>query len=178
MGKKIILGITGSIASYKACDIISALRKKGYRVQCVMSKTAEHFITPLTLETLSGEKVIKDMFETPETRILSHVSLADEADLILIAPATADIIGKIASGICDDMLTTTVSASDSIKVLAPAMNDKMYKNAITQDKIDYLKSKGYVFIGPVKGHLACGKEAMGHIAPVEKIVEEVIKLLK
>ena len=177
MGKNILLGVTGSIASYKACDLISLLRKKGHSVRCVMSRDAKWFVTPLTLETLTGKKVVEDMFRLPEVREPVHISLADEADLILIAPATADIIGKIASGIADDMLACTVCASDCPVVFAPAMNDRMYKNPVVQDKIQYLREKGYHFIDPVEGHLACDREGMGHLAPLEKIIEEAEKVL-
>jgi len=175
--KNVLLGVTGSIASYKACERIRLLQKKGYSVRGAMSRDAKWFVTPLTLETLTGKKVASKMFQLPETRDPAHISLADEADLILIAPATADIIGKIAAGICDDILTCTVCASDCPVVFAPAMNDRMYNNAIVQDKIKYLKEKQYHFIDPVKGHLACGREGVGHLAPLEKIVEEVEKIL-
>ena len=177
MNKNIILGITGSIASFKACDLIGLFRKKGYSVRCVMSRYAEHFVTPLTLETLSGKKVIKDMFDLPEERNPAHISLAEEAGVILIVAATADIIGKVASGICDDILTCTVCATDKPVVFAPAMNDKMFNNPIVQEKIKYLKDKGYHFVDPVVGHLACGRDGMGHLAPLETIVENVEKVL-
>lgn len=175
--KTIILGITASIAAYKACEVVSTFRKKGYRVKCVMTPDAEWFITPLTLETLTGEKVVKDMFELPEERNPEHIALGEEADVILVAPATADIIGKVASGICDDILSCTIAASTKPVIFAPAMNDNMYNNGIVQDKIQYLKEKGYYFIDPVEGHLACGRVGMGHLAPLERIVDETEKLL-
>lgn len=174
----ILIGVTASIASYKACDIVRSFIKKGYSVRCVMTSDAKWFITQLTLETLSGKKVISDMFALPEGRRPEHIALADEADLVLIAPATADIIGKIASGICDDILACTVSACDKPVVFAPAMNDKMFNNPITQDKIKYLRSKGYYFVPPIKGPLACGSEGVGCLAPIETIVETVEKILK
>ena len=177
MGKSILLGVTGSIASFKACDLVGLLRKKGYSVRCVMSPDAKWFVTPLTLETLTGKKVVTDMFALPEKRDPVHISLAEEADLILIAPATADVIGKIASGIADDILTCTVCAADRPVMFAPAMNDKMYNNPIVQEKIEYLRKHGYHFVGPVEGHLACGKEGIGHLAPLEAIVEEAEKVL-
>ena len=177
MGKTIVLGITASIASFKACDLIGLLRKKGHRVKCVMTPDAKWFITPLTLETLSGEKVTGYMFALPEERNPVHISLADEADLILVAPATADVIGKVASGICDDILTCAICASRAPVAFAPAMNDRMYSNPVIQDKIKYLREKGYHFIDPVKGHLACGREGMGHLAPLDRIVEEAERLL-
>jgi len=176
--KKILLGITGSIAAYKSCELISLLKKKGYRVQCVLSRTAKKFITPLTLETLSNEKVLKNMFELPEERIPEHVSASDDADVILIAPATADVIAKIAAGICDCMLTTVVCAASCPVVIAPAMNDKMYNNPILREKIEYLKKKNYIFIEPVEGHLACNREGMGHLAEVAAIAEKTEKILE
>ncbi len=178
MAKSILLGVTGSIAGYKACDLVNIFRKKGYSVRCVMSRDAKWFITPLTLETLTGKKVIKKMFPLQEERDPVHISLADEADLILIAPATADIISKIAGGICDEILTCTVCAATSPVLIAPAMNDRMFNNPIIQDNIKYLRDKGYHFIDPVRGHLACGYEGVGHLAPVEKIVDEAEKILK
>lgn len=177
MDKTILLGITGSIASYKACDLVGILRKKGYSVRCMMSRDAKWFVTPLTLEVLSGEKVAEDMFMLPEKRDPLHISLSDAADIILIAPASADVIGKIAAGICDDILTCTVCAADCPVIIAPAMNDKMYNNPIVQENIKYLQGKGYLFVGPVEGRLACGREGIGHLAPLEKIAEETEKIL-
>jgi len=174
----ILIGITASIAAYKACEIISRLRKKGYIVKCAMSRDAQWFITPLTLETLTGHEVARDMFRLPGERDPAHISLAEEADLILVAPATADIIGKTASGICDDILTCVICASSCPVVFAPAMNDRMFANRIVQDNIHYLRSKGFFFIDPVVGDLACGREGMGHLAPVETIVKKAEKYLK
>lgn len=177
MSAKIVLGVTASIAGFKACELIGLLRKKGYAVKCVMSPDAKWFVAPLTLETLSGEKVVSDMFSLPGERSPAHISLAEEADLILVAPATADIIAKVAAGICDDILTCTVCASSAPVVFAPAMNDNMYSNPVIQDKINYLRGKGYHFIDPVKGPLACGREGVGRLAPLETIVEKAESLL-
>ncbi len=177
MAKKVLLGVTGSIAAYKACEIISLLRKKDIEVKCVMTPSAEKFITRLTLETLTDHKVAIDMFELPEERDPAHISLADEADLILVAPATANIIGKVASGICDDILSCTICASRSTVLFAPAMNDRMYTNPIVQENKQYLTKKGYLFVDPVEGHLACGRTGVGHLAPVEDIVKKVEELL-
>jgi len=152
--KTILLGVTGSIASYKACDLINRFRERGFSVKCAMSRDAKWFVTPLTLETLTGEKVAEDMFRLPETREPAHIALSEEADIILVAPATADIIAKIASGICDDILTCAVCSSSCPVIFAPAMNDKMYNNPIIQDRIKYLREKGYHFVEPVVGHLA------------------------
>ena len=172
-GGPVILGVTGSIAAYRACDIISALRKEGIDVQAVLTKEAQEFITPLSVQTLSCNKVVTEMFDLPEKWDPVHTSIADKAALILIAPATANIIGKLASGICDDILTCIVYAAKAPVLIAPAMNEKMYKHAIVQANIAKLKSVGYKFVGPIKGRLACGHEEIGHIADTGDIVREV-----
>lgn len=176
--RHIIIGVTGSIAAYRVCGIISALKKKGYGVTCVMTEESEEFITPLTLETLSENKVYKDMFQLPDKREVAHVSLAEKGDLILISPATANIIGKLAAGICDDLLTCTVISSASPVVIVPAMNDRMYRHKIVQKNIRELKTLGYKFIGPVRGHLACGSRGIGHIAETDHIIKTIEKILK
>jgi len=174
----IILGVTGSVAAYKACDVIGGLKKMGLDVVVVMTKEATHFITPLTLQSLSCNKVYSEMFDRPAEWEPQHISLAARADLILIAPCSANIIGKIANGICDDLLTCTVISGKAKVLIAPAMNKNMYANSIVQDNITKLKTKGYKFIGPIKGHLACGTEGIGHIAEVQEILGEVKKLLR
>ena len=171
--KTIVLGVTGSIASYKAADLVSGLTGKGFEVFVIMTKEAAEFISPLTLQTLSGNKVYSGMFEFVEEWDVKHVSLAKKAGLILIAPATANIIGKLACGICDDLLTCTLTASEAPVLIAPAMNDIMYNNKIVQENIARLKKIGYKFIGPKKGRLACGDVAIGCLADVEAIVKEV-----
>ena len=178
-GKKtIILGVTGSIAAYKACDIINLLRKDGFDVQVLLTKEAGEFVSMLTLQTLSQNKVITDMFESPDKWNPVHTSLAVKASLILIAPATANVIAKLANGICDDILTCTIFAAEAPVLIAPAMNDKMYKHPITQDNIAKLEKIGYHFIGPIKGRLACGCEAVGHISDSVDIVAEAKRLIK
>ncbi|MFH0771793.1 MAG: flavoprotein [Candidatus Omnitrophota bacterium] len=177
-GKKIIIGVTGSIAAYKACDIVNRMRKDGFAVTVVMTKEAMEFISPLTLQTLSNNKVYFDMFEPASHWNPLHTSLADSADLILIAPACANIIGKLANGICDDLLSCVVLASEAKILIAPAMNEKMYKNPVVQENIEKLKKRGAKFIGPIKGPLACGHEAIGHIAEADSIISESKKLLK
>ncbi|MGB2705957.1 MAG: flavoprotein [Candidatus Omnitrophota bacterium] len=176
--KDIVLGITGSIAAYRACDLITHLSKKGHNIICVMTKEAEEFITPLTLETLSGNKVYKDMFALPDKREAVHVSLGQKADLIVICPATANVIAKLASGMCDDLLSATVISSTAPVLIAPAMNDRMYMNKITQRNIHKLKEAGYKFIDPVKGHLACGYVGIGHLADTNQIIKRIEKTLK
>ena len=176
--KKIVLGVTASIAAFKAADLVSCFVKKGYEVSVIMTKEAEHFITPLTLQMLSGQKVYRDMFDVPEAWDVEHVSLATSADLVLIAPATACVIGKLAAGICDDLLTCTVVATQAPVLIAPAMNDNMYGHAIVQANIGALKKIGYKFIGPVKGRLACGREGLGRMSDVDEIVRGALSYLK
>lgn len=176
--KTVIIGITGSIAAYKACDIISRMVKESIEVHVLLTKEAKEFITPLTLQTLSRNEVVTDMFMIPDEWNPKHTALADKADLVLIAPATANIIGKIASGLCDDILTCVVFAAKAPVLIAPAMNGNMYRHRIVQDNIVKLKKIGYKFIDPVKGRLACGYEDIGHIADTGSIINEVKRLLK
>lgn len=175
--KNIILGVTGSIAAYKACDIIRKLTEENFGVTVIMTPAAKEFITPLTLASLSRNKVYCDMFVDSDAWDIEHVSLAQKADLILIAPATANIIGKIACGICDDPLSCIVMAAKAPVVIAPAMNSNMYENKILQGNIAKLKGLGYKFAGPVKGKLANGQTGIGHLASVEEIVKEAKRVL-
>ena len=177
MKKKVLLGITASIAAYKACELVSLFKKQDFSVKCMMTLDACNFITPLTMETLTGQKVACEMFALPENRSPEHIALSEETDIILIAPATADIISKVAGGLCDDIVSCTVCASTKPVVFAPAMNENMYNNPIIQEKIQYLKDKNYYFIDPVEGNLACGKKGIGHLASTSKIVEEIKKIL-
>jgi len=176
--KNIVIGITGGIACYKACEIISYLIREGANVDVIMTKNATEFITPLTIETLSKNKVIIDMFEKKEHIEVEHISLARKADLILVVPATANIIGKVANGIADDMLSTTIMATPAKVLFAPAMNNEMYNNKIVQDNIKKLKRYGYEFIEPIEGNLACGYKAIGKLAKKETIIDGVIKSLE
>ncbi|MDP2928983.1 MAG: flavoprotein, partial [Candidatus Omnitrophota bacterium] len=159
--KTIIVGVTASIAAYKACEIVNLLKKDSSDIKVILTKDALEFITPLTLQTLSGNKVFTDMFELPEKPVPMHTSLADSASLILIAPATANIIGKLARGICDDLLTCVAYATKAPVLIAPAMNENMYNHKIVRENIAKLKEIGYSFIGPIKGRLACGHDAIG-----------------
>jgi phosphopantothenoylcysteine decarboxylase/phosphopantothenate--cysteine ligase len=176
-GKKILLGVTGGIAAYKSAEIVSQLTQKGACVKVIMTKCAMEFVTPLTFQTLSHNKVYTDMFEKVENYNPVHISLAEEADLVLIAPATANIIGKIAHGIADDFLSTIVMAVKCPILIAPAMNDNMYKNPIVQENISKLKKLGYVFISPEKGHLACQKIGEGRLASFDVIMEALSKAI-
>ncbi len=175
--KKIILGVTGSIAAYKAADIASRLNQANMSVCVIMTEEAERFITPLTLQMLSCNKVYRDMFETTDSWDVEHVSLADTADLIVIAPATANVIAKLATGICDDLLMCTVTATKAKVLVAPAMNDGMYANPVVQENIKRLKKLGYKFVGPVKGRLACGRVGMGRLSDVDEIVKTALGLV-
>jgi len=176
--KKIIIGISGSIAAYKACEIIRLLIKSGALVTPVMTKNASEFITPLTIQTLSRNKVYLNMFATDFNWEIEHISIAKKAELLLIAPATANIIAKIASGIADDALTTLVLSVKCPVVICPAMNSEMYKNPVTQKNILYLKKVGYHFIGPEKGELACCDNDIGRMSEPEKILSEILNLKK
>lgn len=179
MGKKeIILGVTASIASFKACEIIRALKEGGFNVTVLMTKDAMEFITALSLAALSRNKVYSEMFADPKAWDIEHISLADKADLILLAPATANMINKLACGICDDLISCTVLAAKAPVLIAPAMNSNMYEHKITQENISKLKAIGYKFIGPQKGKLATGKIGIGHLADVEDIVREVKRILR
>lgn len=169
--KHIVLGVTGSIAAYKSADLVRRMIDAGYEVSVVMTKEAEAFITPLTLETLSGKKVLTGSFESwVKDGLMSHITLA-KAAAIVIAPATANIIAKLANGLADDILTCTVLATRSPVVIAPAMNDVMYQNRIVQENCKKLKDRGFTFVDPVKGELACGVYGEGHFAEPETIVK-------
>ncbi|MBV4426774.1 bifunctional phosphopantothenoylcysteine decarboxylase/phosphopantothenate--cysteine ligase CoaBC [Clostridium tyrobutyricum] len=154
--KTVVVGVTGGIAVYKALDVISKLKKKNFDIHVVMTKSAMEFVTPLTFQTISQNIVNSDMFSEPRAWEIQHISLAKKADLMLIVPATANIIGKVASGIADDLLSTTIMATKSPVVFAPAMNTNMYNNPIVQQNIDKLSKLGYEFIKPDSGRLACG----------------------
>ena len=173
MGKNIIVGVSGGIAAYKACDVVSKLKKQGFEIDVIMTKNAQKFVSPLTFQTLSNRKVVMNMFERPSDWNVEHIELAKKADVFVIVPATANIIGKIANGIADDMLTTTIMATEAKKVIVPAMNTKMYHNPIVQENIMKLKRHGYYFIEPVSGLLACGDTGKGKMEEPGVIVEEL-----
>lgn len=176
-GKNILLGVTGGIAAYKALELTRLLVKEGASVWPVMTASATEFITPLSLSTLSGRPVLTGLFDEREPGRISHIELADKADLIIIAPATANIIGKIASGIADDLLTTLVMAAASPILIAPAMNRRMYSNPVVQANIQKLAGLGYHFVGPSEGELACGDEGKGRLSPPEEISESANAVL-
>lgn len=175
--KTVVIGVSGGIAVYKVCDVVSRLKKLGVNVHVIMTKSATEFVAPLTFQSLSQNYVVSDMFEEPKTWDVEHISLAKKADVFLIAPATANVIGKIACGISDDMLSTTVMATKGKVLIAPAMNTNMYENPIVQRNIDTLKALNYDFIEPESGRLACGDMGKGKLASPENIVEAVVSAL-
>ncbi|MFR1707810.1 MAG: bifunctional phosphopantothenoylcysteine decarboxylase/phosphopantothenate--cysteine ligase CoaBC [Clostridium sp.] len=175
--KNVVIGVTGGIAAYKALDVISKLKKKNINVDVIMTKSACEFVTPLSFQSLSQNAVIKDMFDEPKVFEIQHISLAKKADVLLIVPATANIIGKVANGIADDMLSTTIMATNAKVIFAPAMNTNMYNNPIVQENIRKLKNYGYDFINPSSGRLACGDVGDGKLADTEDIVEVVLSEL-
>lgn len=177
MKKNILLGVSGSIAAYKSADLTSRLVKAGHDVFVVMTTHAAEFITPLTFQTLSRNPVTTGIFDEKETWHPGHIALADRADLLLIAPATANIIAKLANGIADDALSSIALASRAPLLIAPAMNGKMWLHPATLDNVERLKSRGAKFIGPEKGLLACGYEGIGRLWNVDGILAAVEKIL-
>ena len=173
MSRNVVMGVTGGIACYKAADVVSRLKKEGIGVDVIMTKNACHFVDPLTFRTLSKNPVVTDTFATPEAWKVGHVALAEKADVMLIAPASANVIGKIAGGIADDMLTTTVMACQKPVIIAPAMNTKMYENPILQDNLNKLRRFGYEIIEPASGHLACGTSGAGKMPSEEVLVSYI-----
>ncbi|MBK5251121.1 MAG: bifunctional phosphopantothenoylcysteine decarboxylase/phosphopantothenate--cysteine ligase CoaBC [Peptostreptococcaceae bacterium] len=176
-GKTVVLGVTGSIAAYKAAEIVSLLKKMNAEVKVIMTESSTKLIGECTLQTLSNNPVYTKLFSNTFSLEIDHISLAKSANVILIAPASANIIGKIASGIADDILSTTVMATDAIKFIAPAMNSKMYLNPIVQKNIEFLKNLGYKFIEPDSGILACGDDGIGKLATPQAIVEVIANAL-
>ncbi|MCX7661996.1 MAG: hypothetical protein N2Z79_04870 [Candidatus Omnitrophica bacterium] len=175
--QEIILGVCGSVAIYKALEVIRRLREEGFLITVIMTKEAQELIRPLLFQNLSQNKVYTDLFSLPEAWEIQHVSLAEKADLILVLPATANIIAKVASGLCDDLLSCVILATKAEVLFCPAMNENMYKNKITQENIKKLKKIGYKFVEPIKGRLACGKIGFGHLADIETIIKEVKNIL-
>lgn len=177
-GKTIVLGVSGGIAVYKAVELLRLLTKAGACVHVVMTRSAQEFVTPLTFQTLSGNPVHTSLFNLYQEQEIGHISLADRADCLVIAPATANLIGKLAGGIADDLLTTTVMATKAPVLLAPAMNVNMYENPVYQRNETFLKGLGYRVVEPAAGMLACGWEGKGRLAPPETIFESVCALLR
>lgn len=174
MNKNILLGVTGGIAAYKMVDVASRLVKEGFSVDIVMTEAATKFVTPLTFQTITHNPANVGLFTSAITYDVKHISLATKADLCLVGPATANFIGKLASGIADDLLTTVIMATKAPVFIAPSMNENMYTNPIFQDNITYLKKKGYHFIEPDEGSLACGTTGKGRLPEPVDIVKKII----
>lgn len=174
-GKYVILGVTGSIAAYKAASLASALKKLHCDVQVIMTRNAANFIHPVTFETLTGRKCLIDTFDRDFSFEVEHIAVAKRADLALIAPASANVIGKLAHGIADDMLTTTLMACTCRKLISPAMNTAMYENPVVQDNLQTLRHYGYEVIDPACGHLACGDTGAGKMPEPETLLSFVLK---
>lgn len=177
-GKSVVLGVTGCIAAYKACEIVSRLKKLGANVDVIMTKNARKFVSPLTFETLAKSPVVIDTFKRTGEYDVHHVSLAKKADVFVVAPATANLIGKIAYGIADDMLTTTFLASNAPKLICPAMNPNMFNSAAVQDNIKTIESRGMTVMQPSVGVVACGDVGKGRLPEPEEIVEKICKILQ
>ena len=169
-GKNIAIGITGGIAAYKACDLVSRLKKMGANVKVAMTQAATEFVTPLTLQSLSGNPVVTGMFDRPAQWEIEHIAMAKWADLFVVAPTTANLIGKLAAGIADDFLSTTLLATRAPIYLAPAMNTQMYTHPVVQANMQKLRELGVRFIEPVTGRLACGDVGPGKMADVDVII--------
>ncbi len=176
-GKTVLLGVTGGIACYKSANLASALVKQGANVQVLMTKNATEFIGPHTFESLTGNRVSVDTFDRNYQFQVEHITLADQADLVLVAPATANVLAKLAHGLADDMLTTTILACNCPKIAAPAMNTKMYENPVTQDNLDILRKYGWEIVEPASGRLACGAVGKGKMPEPEDLLETVLHAL-
>lgn len=175
--KKITICICGGIASYKSASLVSALKKYDIDIKVLMTKNATQFITPLTLETLSKNKVTIDMFNEDNYEYVGHIEYGQNTDLLVVVPATANIIGKTANGIADDMVSSTIIAATAPILYVPSMNTKMYENKIVQDNIKKLKDYGYKFVEPDTGMLACGYEGKGKMPNTKRIIEEIDNII-
>ena len=176
--RMVVLGVTGGIACYKAVELVRLLVKNGFKVRVIMTRGAMEFVTPLTFQTLSGNPVATETFSLTQESEIGHINLADSADLFVIAPTTANVIGKLASGIADDLLTTVLMATQAPVLLAPAMNIHMYENVIVQENLRKLRRVGYHIMDPAEGYLACGYDGKGRLPDPEKISDEIERLLR
>jgi phosphopantothenoylcysteine decarboxylase/phosphopantothenate--cysteine ligase len=176
-GRELVIGVCGGIAAYKSADLVSKLVQLGAGVTVVMTGDAQRFVTPLTFESLSGRKVRTDSFDLVDSADPQHISLTERADLLVVAPATANLIAKVAAGLCDDMLSLVICAAACPVVFAPAMNNRMWEHPITQENCAKLVKHGYRFIGPDSGWLACRNVGPGRLAEPQRIVDEIIRML-
>ena len=174
-GKNVVVGITGGISAYKSCELVRSLVRDGAEVRCAMTRNAERFITPLTLQTLSGNKVASNLFDLTSESEIGHIKIADEADVVVVAPASASFIGKIASGIADSLLATVILATKAPVIICPAMNSNMYSNSIVQENMEKLRRHGFTLVEPGEGDLACGWTGRGRLAETDVIALEVQK---
>ena len=174
-GKTVLLGVTGSIAAYKSAYLASALKKQGADVHVLMTKNACNFINPITFESLTGNKCLTDTFDRNFQFQVEHVAIAKRADVVMVAPASANVIGKLAHGIADDMLTTTLLACKCKKFVAPAMNTNMYENSIVQENLEILKKHGYEIVNPAVGYLACGDTGTGKMAEPQELLQYLLR---
>ena len=174
-GKNVVVGITGGISAYKSCELVRSLVRDGAEVRCVMTKNATRFITPLTLQTLSENKVASNLFDLTSESEIGHIKIADEADVVVVAPASASFIGKIASGIADSLLATVILATKAPVIICPAMNSNMYSNSIVQENMEKLRRHGFTIVEPGEGDLACGWTGRGRLAETDIIALEVQK---
>lgn len=173
---QVVLGVSGGIAAYKSCEIVRRLVERGISVHVVLTAAAQKFVTPLTFQTLSGNPVHTDLFNLTEEEKISHIDLAEQADLVVVAPATADLLAKVSHGICDDLLTTLINATQAPVLFAPSMNTHMWENPITQENVTRLKRFGYKVLEPSSGSLACGTIGKGRLLEPEEIVKEILKM--
>lgn len=178
MTKRALIAVTGGIAAYKAADVVSQLQKAGVEVSVIMTKNACEFVTPLTFEALTGKKVYTDTFDYSSDATIKHIVLAQEANVFVVVPATANVIAKMAHGIADDMVTSTFLAATCPVVVCPAMHANMYASASTQANLKTLEDRGMTIVGPGKGRLASGEVARGTLSPVDEIVSAVLKVLE
>jgi phosphopantothenoylcysteine decarboxylase/phosphopantothenate--cysteine ligase len=176
-GRELVIGVCGGIAAYKSADLVSKLVQVGAGVTVVMTGDAQRFVTPLTFESLSGRKVRTDSFDLVDSADPQHISLTERADLLVVAPATANLIAKVAAGLCDDMLSLVICAAACPVVFAPAMNNRMWEHPITQENCAKLVKHGYRFIGPDSGWLACRNVGPGRLAEPQRIVDEITRML-
>jgi phosphopantothenoylcysteine decarboxylase/phosphopantothenate--cysteine ligase len=174
----VTIGISASIAAFRMCDLILTLRKRGFKIIPIFSKDAHHFVTPLTIQTLAKTQVYQDMFYAADSEKPVHIDIAGSSDIIVLAPATADLIAKISLGLAGDLLSCTVLSASCPVIVVPAMNDIMYNNPATQENIAKLKKRGFKFVGPIEGDLTCDKRAFGHIADNETVINEILATIE
>ena len=176
-GKEVIIAVCGGIAAYKGCEVVSKLAQLGAGVTVVMSREAQQFVTPLTFQALSGRPVRTDIFDLPDSSDPQHIGLTERADLMLVAPATSNLLAKVAAGLCDDLISLMICAAACPVIFAPAMNSRMWDHPVAQENFAKLASIGYRFIGPESGYLACRNVGVGRMSEPAKLIDELTKML-